>query len=126
LLEFAGAAGAPAGLTVDLAGHVWLALWGSGLVHRYSAAGRLESVVHVPASHVTGCTFVGPDLDTLVVTTSAQGLSGEQRAAQPHAGKLFTTRAPDVIGRPASPARAAGRHRPATQDRQTCRCPSVA
>jgi sugar lactone lactonase YvrE len=24
LLEFAGAAGAPAGLTVDLAGHVWL------------------------------------------------------------------------------------------------------
>jgi sugar lactone lactonase YvrE len=105
LLEFAGAAGAPAGLTVDLAGHLWLALWGSGLVHRYSSAGTLESVVHVSASRVSGCTFAGPDLDTLVVTTSAEGLSGEERAAQPHAGRLFTTRAPDVIGRPASPYR---------------------
>jgi sugar lactone lactonase YvrE len=108
LLEFAGAAGAagaPAGLTVDLAGHIWLALWGSGLVHRYSSAGRLESVVRVPASQVTGCTFAGPDLDTLVVTTSTEGLSGDERAAQPHAGRLFTTRAPDVIGRPASPYR---------------------
>jgi sugar lactone lactonase YvrE len=101
----AGAAGAPAGLTVDLAGHIWLALWGGASVHRYSSGGSLESVVRVPASHVSGCTFAGPGLDTLVVTTSAEGLSGEERAAQPHAGRLFTTRVPDVIGRPASPYR---------------------
>jgi sugar lactone lactonase YvrE len=104
-LELAGAAGAPAGLTVDLAGHVWLALWGSGLVHRYSSAGELEWVVRVPATQVSGCTFAGPDLDTLVVTTSAGGLSAEERAAQPHAGRLFTARAPDVVGRPAPPSR---------------------
>jgi sugar lactone lactonase YvrE len=61
--------------------------------------------VHVAASHVSGCTFAGSDLGTLVVTTSAEGLSGEERAAQPDAGRLFTMRVPDVIGRPASPYR---------------------
>jgi xylono-1,5-lactonase len=66
-------------------GHVWLALWGSGLAHRYSYAGRLDSIVHVPASHASGCTFAAWDLSTLVVTTPVEGLSEEEREAQPQA-----------------------------------------
>ena len=89
----------PDGLTVDRAGHVWVALDGGGQVRRYSSAGRPEEAVTVPATLTTGCTFAGPGLDTLVVTTSAEGLSDLERAAQPDAGLLFTARIPDVVGR---------------------------
>lgn len=89
----------PAGLTVDRAGHLWVALEGGGQVRRYSAAGRPEEAVRVPAKQTSGCTFAGPDLDLLVVTTSAEGLPDPERLAQPDAGRLFTVRTPDVAGR---------------------------
>ena len=89
----------PDGLTIDRAGHVWVALDGGGQVRRYSSAGRPEEAVSVPATLTSGCTFAGSGLDTLVVTTSAEGLSDLERAAQPDAGGLFTVRIPDVVGR---------------------------
>ena len=89
----------PSGLTVDQAGHLWVALTGGGQVRRYSSTGRPEEVVRVPVSQPTGCTFVGPGLETLVVTTSAEGLSDLDRAVQRDAGRLFTTQVLDVIGR---------------------------
>jgi sugar lactone lactonase YvrE len=89
----------PTGLTVDRAGHLWVALEGGGQVRRYSSAGRLEETVRVPATQTSGCTFAGPDLDILVVTTSAEGLPDPERLAQPDAGGLFTMRTPDVAGR---------------------------
>jgi sugar lactone lactonase YvrE len=93
--------GTPHGLAVDRAGHLWVALWGAGEVHRYSAAGTLEAVVRVGATRATGCAFAGPLLDVLVVSTAADGLSEREQAAQPDAGRLFTTLVPDVLGRPA-------------------------
>jgi sugar lactone lactonase YvrE len=97
--------GTPDGLTVDREGHLWIALWGGGQVRRYSAGGIPEEVVRVPASQTSSCTFAGPLLDTLVVSTSAEGLSAKERAVQPDAGRLFTARVPDVRGRPAFPYR---------------------
>ena len=106
LLEFAdGEPGTPDGLTVDRAGHLWIALWGGGQVRRYSSGTVLEDIVRVPVTQTSGCTFAGPGLDTLVVSTSAEGLSVEERAAQPDAGRLFTARVPDVLGRAAFPYR---------------------
>jgi sugar lactone lactonase YvrE len=102
LLEFADdEPGTPDGLTVDRQSHLWIALWGVGQVRRYSSAGVLEDVVRVPAVQTSSCTFAGLMLDTLVVSTSAEGLSAEERAAQPDAGRLFTARVPDVLGRAA-------------------------
>jgi sugar lactone lactonase YvrE len=74
----------PDGLTVDSAGGVWVALFGGGAVRRYTANGRLDAVVELPTPQVTACTFGGPDLDQLFVTTSAQGREGD-----PVAGSLF-------------------------------------
>lgn len=106
LLEFADdEPGTPDGLTVDREGHLWIAVWGGGQVRRYSAAGVLEEVVDVRASQTSSCTFVGPTLDILVVSTSTEGLSARERAAQPDAGRLFTVRVPDVLGRAAFPYR---------------------
>jgi sugar lactone lactonase YvrE len=65
----------------------------------------LEDVVRVPATQTSSCTFAGPGLDTLVVSTAAEGLSAAERDAQPDAGRLFTVRVPDVLGRAAFPYR---------------------
>jgi sugar lactone lactonase YvrE len=89
----------PSGLTVDRAGHLWVSLTGGGQVRRYSSAGRPEEVLRVPVTQPTGCTFVGPALDILVVTTAVEGLSDVDRVVQPDAGRLFTVHVPDVVGR---------------------------
>jgi sugar lactone lactonase YvrE len=106
LIEFADdEPGTPDGLTVDRQGHLWIALWGGGQVRRYSPAGLLEDVLRVPATKTSSCTFAGPGLETLVVSTSAEGLSVREQAVQPDAGRLFTARVPHVIGRAAAPYR---------------------
>ncbi len=74
----------PDGLTVDAEGGVWVALFGGGAVHRYTADGRLDAVVELPTPQVTACTFGGPGLDQLFITTSAEGREGD-----PVAGSLF-------------------------------------
>ncbi|HEY3504902.1 MAG TPA: SMP-30/gluconolactonase/LRE family protein [Actinocatenispora sp.] len=91
--------GAPDGLTLDADGHIWVALWGGRAVRRYSPDGELEEHVHVPVGHVTACTFGGPDLDTLYITTSAPDAPP---AEAPYAGALFTHR-PAVGGLPPLP-----------------------
>jgi sugar lactone lactonase YvrE len=73
------------GLTVDADGGVWVALWGGSAVHRYTPDGTLDTVVHVPTTHPTACTFAGPELDELWITTSAMGAGG----ADGRAGALY-------------------------------------
>ena len=90
-------AGRPDGLTVDAEGGVWLALMGGSAVRRYSASGVLDAVIALPVSQVTACTFGGPGLDTLYVTTSQ---IGADTRAQPASGALFAVQ-PGVRGRPA-------------------------
>jgi sugar lactone lactonase YvrE len=76
----------PDGLTVDAEGGVWVALSNGGAVRRYTPDGRLEEVVEVPARKVTACTFGGPALDELFITTSREGLAPGD---DPLAGALF-------------------------------------
>jgi sugar lactone lactonase YvrE len=92
-----GPDGNPDGLTVDAEGGVWVALYDAGRVHHYTADGRLADVVEVPAAKVTACTFGGPDLDRLFITTSREGLEPGQ---DPLAGSLFAADA-GVRGLPA-------------------------
>ncbi len=83
--EIAGG-GFPDGLAIDADDGLWVALWGGSAVHRYDSQGRLDLVVELPVSNVTACTFGGPDLTTLFITTSRQGLAAEE---QPDAGAVF-------------------------------------
>ncbi len=78
--------GNPDGLTVDADGGIWVALNGSGVVHRYRGDGVLEEVVELPTAKVTACAFGGPDLDQLFVTTSREGMGPDD---DPVAGSLF-------------------------------------
>lgn len=86
-------------MTTDVDGFLWIALWGGGAVRRYSPAGALDTVVQLPATQITSCTFGGEQLDELYITSAAAGLSDEERANQPHAGAVFRVR-PGVCGLP--------------------------
>lgn len=90
--------GGPDGMTIDAEGGLWVALWGGSAVHRY-LDGRLDRVVQLPVSMPTSCTFGGVDLDELYITSMSEGLSAEERAAQPLAGAIFRLR-PGVRGIP--------------------------
>jgi sugar lactone lactonase YvrE len=93
--------GLPDGLTVDAEGFLWLALWGGGALHRYSPEGVLDLELPLPVTHPTSCTFGGPDLRDLYITTARTALSAAERARQPQAGGVFRCR-PAVGGRPAN------------------------
>jgi sugar lactone lactonase YvrE len=90
--------GNPDGLTVDAEGGVWVALHGSSVVHRYTAAGVLDIVVELPTSQVTACTFGGPRLDQLFITTSREGMQPDD---DPLAGALYRA----DVGVPGLPVR---------------------
>ena len=94
-----GGRGMPDGITVDVEGGIWVALWDGGAVHRYSASGELDEIISLPARRVTACTFGGVDLTDLYITTSRVEVPpGEQ----PAAGALFRAQ-PGVRGLPVTP-----------------------
>jgi sugar lactone lactonase YvrE len=78
--------GNPDGMAIDEADGIWVALWGGSAVHRYDRSGRLDLVIELPVSNVTACAFGGPELRTLFITTSRQGLGEDD---QPEAGAVF-------------------------------------
>lgn len=94
--------GAPDGLTVDAEGYLWVATFGGGSVRRFAPSGELDGVLGLPVRNVTSCTFGGPALDELFITTAAIELSEAERAEQPHAGRVFRYR-PGVTGLPGTP-----------------------
>ena len=90
--------GLPDGLTLDAEGGLWLAVWGSGELRRYTPDGRVDTVVSLPVAQVTSAAFGGPDLSTLYITTARENFTPADLAAQPHAGDIFAC-TPGVTGR---------------------------
>ena len=76
-----GEDGVPDGLTLDAGGGAWVAVHGGGCVLHVDAAGTVDERVDVPVPLVTACTFGGPDLATLLITTSRVGLDPAQAGA---------------------------------------------
>jgi sugar lactone lactonase YvrE len=95
-VELAAEVGSLDGLTVDAQGGVWVAIHRGGAVRHYSPAGELVEIVEVPTPRVTACTFGGPGLDTLFITTSREGIDP---ADDPRAGALFRAEV-GVVGQP--------------------------
>lgn len=93
------ATGRPDGLTVDAEGCVWSANWGGARVLRYRPDGTIDRVVETPVRQPTSVMIGGPDLKTLYITSSWDGLDESARAAQPLAGHVFALEI-DVPGLP--------------------------
>jgi len=78
-------AGGPDGAQVDADGGLWMALSGAGMVVRVhpSRPGIVDFVVHLPVKSPTSCTFGGPNLDELFVTTRGPDGGGLYRVKMP-------------------------------------------
>ena len=91
-VEIPEAEGLPDGMCIDAEGALWVALYGGGAVRRYSPDGELLAVVPLPVPNPTCCTFGGPELRELYITTAWAGMSDVERAESPQAGGLFRVR----------------------------------
>ena len=98
-LDLSSAEGDPDGCTVDAEGFLWLAEVTAGRVGRYAPDGRRVGAIELPVTRVTSVMFGGAALDTLFITTMRYGLTPEQSAAQPLAGRVFVAH-PGVKGLP--------------------------
>jgi L-arabinonolactonase len=85
----ASAQGVPDGSSVDSDGFLWNAVFAGGCLIRYTPSGRVDRVIDLPVSRPTACTFGGPDLATLYVTTARFRLTPAQLAAEPHSGGVI-------------------------------------
>ena len=81
--------GFPDGLTIDAEGRIWVALWGGGAVVCFAPDGEVLATVAVDAAQVSCCTFAGPELATLVITTSQESYTPGRSAAEPWSGHMF-------------------------------------
>ncbi|MEL0156438.1 SMP-30/gluconolactonase/LRE family protein [Sphingopyxis sp.] len=95
--QFEQGKGRPDGGTVDAEGCYWSALWDGWRVVRLSPAGEILQTVEMPVQRPSMIALGGADLCTAFVTSAGKDLSDDARAAQPHAGGLFTFRV-DVPG----------------------------
>jgi sugar lactone lactonase YvrE len=77
------------GATVDADGCYWAALFRGGAVAQFDPDGKLVRHVLLPVSNPTMCTFGGPGLDILYVTSASRFLDEAERRAQPLAGHVF-------------------------------------
>ena len=99
LAEIPESLGVPDGLAVDAEGCVWVAVWGSSRVQRYTPLGKLDAEIVLPASNPSSCAFGDSSLATLYITTAWALLTEEQRMSEPHAGGVFAVDV-GVEGRP--------------------------
>lgn len=93
---FAGfSRGAPDGSTVDSEAYLWNCRYGGSCVVRVAPDGAIDRVIEMPARNPTSCTFGGPDLRTLYVTTAGVDAPPSDRLG----GSVFALQT-DVPGQP--------------------------
>ena len=89
--------GAPTGLAIDAAGHLWIARWGGSAILHCDADGALVETMPLPIRKPTGLCFGGAQLDTLFLTSAG----GHRRTIEgTHAGALAGIALPGVRGAP--------------------------
>jgi sugar lactone lactonase YvrE len=89
LARYGEGEGYPDGMTVDSEGCLWIAFWDGWCLRRLSPEGERMEELRVPVSKPTSCTFGGPNLDQLFITSARVGLSDSELSTQPSAGGLF-------------------------------------
>ena len=87
--------GRPDGGAVDADGCYWICGNDAGVVHRFTPQGRLDRSIRVPTSKPSMCSFGGPDLDVLFITSIRPGQPQGDDVAL--GGAIFATR-PGVSG----------------------------
>jgi len=88
------------GATIDADGFYWCAHIRDWQIAKYDPAGNIVDTIRLPVRYPTMCTFGGPDLDTLYVTSGAIFVQDDEKDAQPLAGGLFAIHGTGAKGIP--------------------------
>ena len=92
--------GWPDGMTSDTQGKLWIAMWGGARLTRWDPVnGKLLETIPFPALNVSSCTFGGPDLADLYITSALKEMTAAQLKEYPFSGDLFRLRT-KVCGMP--------------------------
>jgi sugar lactone lactonase YvrE len=84
------ALGWPDGMTSDMDGNLWIAMWGGAQVTHWNPRnGDLLEQISLPAKNVTSCVFGGEGLNELYVTSACKGLDNADLTAYRHSGGLM-------------------------------------
>jgi sugar lactone lactonase YvrE len=82
--------GAPDGMTSDMSGNLWIAMWGGAQVTQWNPnTGQLLEQIPVPALQTSSCVFGGGNMNELYVTSARVGMSGADLKKYPLSGGLF-------------------------------------
>lgn len=82
--------GLPDGSCLDARGYLWnCRVVGGSALARFAPDGSLDRIVDLPCSWPTSCTFGGPDLATLYVTSARFTMAPDHLAANPQEGGVF-------------------------------------
>jgi xylono-1,5-lactonase len=87
-VQFAEGKGLPDGIHVDRQGRLWVAVVTGSVVQRYLSNGKLDTEIKMPSPIVTSV-CIGPDDNTLFVTTGRILMDEATLAAHPLSGGLF-------------------------------------
>ena len=86
--------GLPDGMTYDRLGRLWVAFWGGSRVVAFDpGSGRPVGQVRAPTRLTSSC-CLGPDGNTLYITTARNTLSDEVLRQEPLAGSVFRAEMP--------------------------------
>ncbi|KAL7295469.1 hypothetical protein TKK_0011121 [Trichogramma kaykai] len=93
--------GIPDGMTIDVQGNLWVALFdGAAVIQVNPKTGKLLQKVQLPVDKITSVAFGGPNLDILYVTSARVNMSDEEKSRKPDAGSLFAIKGLGVTGLP--------------------------
>lgn len=93
--------GFPDGMTSDLQGNLWIAMWGGAQITKWNpGTGQLLERIPVPAKNVSSCVFGGKNMNELYITSARAGLDEEILNEYPLTGSVFRLET-NVEGMPA-------------------------
>jgi len=82
--------GWPDGMTSDMQGNLWIAMWGGAQVTKWNpATGQLLERIPVPAKNVSSCVFGGKGLNELYITSARKDLDEAALSEYPLTGGVF-------------------------------------
>jgi len=82
--------GSPDGMAIDEEGMLWIAHWGGFGVYRWNPHnGELIERVEVSVPQVSSCSFVGENLDYLLITTARENMKEDELKKYAQSGDTF-------------------------------------
>jgi len=82
--------GSPDGMALDEEGMLWIAHWGGFGIYRWNPQkGELIEKIEVPVPQVSSCSFVGENLDNLLITTARENMKEDELKKYPQSGDTF-------------------------------------